>query len=201
MQFSHILVRPRLLNLTEQPFESLVVGWPNLKRCAPRSQPETGSGAEAAQGAGPDGRCGRRTGIGRSRGVTTLPPRHRKPNHDDDQADLQEQADDRRQSAKPAEQSAAKQHAQQAGTQEARGEAAEHAHAGPIKEASLGRPCGSRCSHSGGARLSHGTVKRLRRIRRGRCARRSGERSSPSGTRAAATADAGIGRGDREHQR
>ena len=70
--------------------------------------------------------------------MAALPPRHRQPNHDDDQTDLQDQAEDRRQSAEPAEHSAAEQHAQQAGAEEARGKAAEHAHAGPVEEPAAG---------------------------------------------------------------
>ena len=63
-----------------------------------------------------------------------LPPRHRQPHHDDDQADLQEQAEDRRQTAEAGEHPAAEQHAEQAGAEEARGEAAEQAHAGRLKK-------------------------------------------------------------------
>ena len=67
--------------------------------------------------------------------MTALPPRHRHSNHDHDQADLQDQAEDRRQSAEPAEHSATEQHAEQAGAEEARGKAAEHAAAGAVEEA------------------------------------------------------------------
>ena len=72
--------------------------------------------------------------------MAALPPRHRQPHHDDDQADLQDQAEDRRQAAEAGEHPAAEQHAEQAGAEEARGEAAEHAHAGPVEEAALGAP-------------------------------------------------------------
>ena len=71
--------------------------------------------------------------------MAALPPRHRQPHHDDDQADLQQQADDRRQAAEAGEQAAAGQHAEQAGAEEAHGETAEHAphHSGPVEEAAL----------------------------------------------------------------
>ena len=70
-----------------------------------------------------------------ARCVTALPPRHRQADHDDDQADLQDQPEDRRQSAETAEQAAAEQHAEQARAEEAGREAAQHAAAGPVEEA------------------------------------------------------------------
>ena len=55
--------------------------------------------------------------------------------------------------------------------------------------------------HSGAARLGHGAVERLRRIRRGRGARRRREGPRPPRARTAAAADPGVGRGDGEHHR
>ena len=66
--------------------------------------------------------------------MAALPPRHRHPDHENDQADLQDQAEQRRQAADPAEHAAAEQHAEQARAEEARGEAAEHAAAGPVEQ-------------------------------------------------------------------
>src|SRR5438552_2939248 len=136
--------------------------------------------------------------------IATLPPRHCQPHHDDDQADLQQQADDRRQAAEAGEQTAAGQHAEQAGAKEAHGETAEHAphHSGPVEEAALvGRAGSRRGAHSGAARLGEGTVHGLRRARRrgGARGRRKGSRSPRTGT--AATADAGVSLRDRDRQR
>ena len=69
------------------------------------------------------------------------PARHCKPDHQHDQADLQQQAKDRRQAAETGEQAAAEQHAEQAAAKEARGEAAEQASAhARTAEQAAGRP-------------------------------------------------------------
>ena len=91
-----------------------------------------------------------RAGIGRCRRMAALPPHHRQPHDQDDQADLQDQADDRRQAAEAGEHPAAEQHAEQAGAEEAGSEAAEHAHAGLVEEAAAGsRGCRGRARSAG----------------------------------------------------
>src|ERR1700733_10025008 len=182
-QFADILVRPRRLNLAEQPLEGFVVAGRKLKRRAARSQAETRSRAEARW------RAGARTSTGIGGLMAALPPRHRQPNHDDDQPDLQDQAEDRRESAKTTEHSAAEQHAEQTGAKEARGQTAKQAHAGPVEEpAARGR------AQARAARLGEGAVERLCGTRRRRSARRRGKRSRSPGTRTDASADSGIGR-------
>ena len=66
--------------------------------------------------------------------MAALPPRHRHPDQENDQANLQDQAEQRRQAADPAEHAATEQQTEQARTEEARGETAEHAAAGPVEQ-------------------------------------------------------------------
>src|SRR5579863_7455540 len=97
--------------------------------------------------------------------MPALPPRHQEPDCENDQADLEQQAKDRRKSADPAKQSTAKQHAEEASAEKAGGKAAQHAHAGPVEETATRPKARARW-------LGDGAVERLGRVRRGRRTRR-----------------------------
>ena len=128
--------------------------------------------------------------------MAALPPAHRQPNDDHDQSDLQDQPEDRGQSAQTPEHPAPKQHAEQAGAEETSGEAAEQAAAAVEKAA----PSRCRSRRSGAARLRECSVERLRGTRRSGRARRGRKCSRSPRTRAGAAADPRVGRRDCEQQ-
>src|SRR4029077_9420051 len=107
--------------------------------------------------------------------------------------DLQEEADDGREPADPAEQAAAKQHAEQTRAEESRRQPTQQAR--PIEEPATRR------AETWAARLRNGAVERLRRVRRRRRARRRRERSPAPGTRAEPSAGPRAGRRDPHGQR
>src|SRR6185437_2573346 len=98
--------------------------------------------------------------------LTALPPGHRKPHHQYDQPDLQDEAEDRREAAQAGEQSAAEQEAKQAGAQKAGRKTTEQAT--PVEETSARaiEQAAARRARAGAAGLCKGTVERLSRVRR-----------------------------------
>lgn len=207
VQLGHVLVRPGRLNLAEQALERLVIVRLDLERRVVGIGAET----EAAKTTGKtatetaalirlrSGSCARvGIGIGRLRRVTALPPGHRQPHHQHHEHDLDDQAQDRGQTAEAAEQATAEQHAEQAGAEEA-GRKAAHEAAGAAEQAAA-RGRGSSRVHAC-ARLGVGAVEL-----RGRAWRRRGRGRSGIGARAARTgraaaADARVGGRDDERCR
>ena len=133
--------------------------------------------------------------------MAALPPAHRQPNDDHDQSDLQDQPEDRGQSAQTPEHPAPKQHAEQAGAEETSKQTAEESR--PAEEAAQGRRrrrtlrgCAARL-----ARLRHTTFNgpRARRCRRRR-RRGEGLRAATAEAPAAASAGVGIGYGKCQHR-
>ncbi|MGY3650678.1 hypothetical protein ACVWW2_005969 [Bradyrhizobium sp. LM4.3] len=184
------LVGPSGLDVAEQTLERLIVRRLDLERRVVGTKAEasakTNAGVRIRSRAG----TGIRVGIGSLRRVAALPPRHRQPHHDYHQHDLDDQAQDRGQAAKAAEQATAEQHAEQARAEEPGRKAAQEATAAAEQAAARRRGCGRIHACTG---LGVGAIELRRRTRRGRGRRRGriGPRAARTGRHAAADARVG----------